>query len=400
MKILYGFSNCSDRKYDEIFKDKPVSVMLTDQKYHGLLIKGLKENGAELYCVSGLPINRSVTKKLFIHEADEEENGVKYHYINTLNLQIFRQLGIFYGAYNYILKSCKKGEENTCIICDCLNVANAYGALKAAKKRKVPIIFILTDLPDMFNESKFRKNIKNRLLKKADGFIFLTEQMNDKVNPYKKPYIVLEGHADCSLSEIPDRERYENTDGKKIVIYAGSIQKLYGIQNLVEGFIRAAIDNAELHIYGDGDYREELESVCRKNTSVKYMGVRANREIVYAEQRAALLVNPRPTAPEYTKYSFPSKNMEYMVSGTPVMTTLLSGMPKEYYPYIYGIEDETAQGIANALKDFFAIDKKIRYNTGAAAREFVIKNKSNVVQTKKILEFLKGKIIVNNGEKR
>ena len=399
MKILYGYTNCTDKKYNEIFAGKSVSALLADQKYHSLFIEGLNKNGAEVLCVSGLPINRAITKKLFIRNKDEEENGVKYHYINTVNLPIFRQLGIFCGTYNYILRNCKKGEKDACIICDCLNVANAYGALKVAKKRCIPLIYVITDIPE-FQRGKVLKRINDKIIAGADGFIFLTEQMNDKVNPYKKPYIVLEGHADCSLSKISDRERYENIDGKKIVIYAGSIQKLYGIQNLVEGFIKANIDNAELHIYGGGDYKAELESVCRKNTSVKYMGVRANREIVYAEQRAALLVNPRPTAPEYTKYSFPSKNMEYMASGTPVMTTFLPGMPKEYYPYIYGIENETAQGIANALKDFFAIDKKIRYNTGAAAREFVIKNKSNVVQTKKILEFLKDKIVVNNGEKR
>ena len=48
------------------------------------------------------------------------------------------------------------------------------------------------------------------------------------------------------------------------------------------------------------------------------------------------------------KYSFPSKNMEYMVSGTPVLTTRLPGMPMEYYPYVYFIEEESADGIAAA----------------------------------------------------
>ena len=394
MKILYGYTNCTDKKYNEIFAGKNVSALLADQKYHSLLIDGLAKNGAKVLCVSGLPINRAVTKKLFIQEKDEEASGVKYHYINTVNLPILRQLGVFCGTYNYFLKNCKKGEKDACIICDCLNLANAYGALKAAKKRRIPLVYVITDIPE-FQRGKVLRRINDKIIAGADGFIFLTEQMNDKVNPYKKPYIVLEGHADCSLCEVPYEEKYEYKSGKKIVIYAGSIRKIYGIQNLVEGFIKANIDDAELHIYGDGDYRAELESVCKENPSVKYMGIRPNREIVYEEQRTALLVNPRPTAPEYTKYSFPSKNMEYMASGTPVMTTVLPGMPKEYYPYIYIIEDETAEGIAKALNDFFAIDEKIRYNMGAAAREFVIKNKSNAVQAKKIIEFIEGKMIAN-----
>ena len=126
------------------------------------------------------------------------------------------------------------------------------------------------------------------------------------------------------------------------------------------------------------------------------MGVRANDEIVHEEQRAALLVNPRPTAPEYTKYSFPSKNMEYMVSGTPMMTTELPGIPEEYYPYIFTIKDETADGIAKALKDFFTLDKGKRYDLGKRAREFALNDKSNAVQAKKITEFLKDEIVAIN----
>ena len=138
--------------------------------------------------------------------------------------------------------------------------------------------------------------------------------MNKRVNLYNKPYIVLEGHADCSLQPISKELKFENEEGKKVIVYAGSLLKLYGIQNLVEGFIKANIPNSELCIFGDGDYREELQSVSIKNDKIKYMGVRQNREIVDFEQKASLLVNPRPTAPEYTKYSFPSKNMEVRVA--------------------------------------------------------------------------------------
>lgn len=386
MKILYGFSNCTDKKYNEIFADKQVMVLQADQKYHGLLIKGLNANNQDVSCVSGLPINRNVTKKFFIREQDETENGIKYHYINTVNLPILRQLGIYCGSYRFVKKASKK-DKSAVVLCDCLNIANAFGMAKGAKRKKLPLVLIVTDLPE-FQQEGLLKKLNDKLFTKADGFVFLTEQMNERVNVNKKPYIVLEGHTDGTLAEIPDGEKYEFTSGKKIIIYAGSIKKLYGIQNLVEGFIKAEIDNAELHVYGDGDYREELESICEKNPSVKYMGIKQNSEIVYEEQRAALLVNPRPTKDEYTKYSFPSKNMEYMMSGTPVLTTKLPGMPKEYYPFIFAIEDESADGISDAIRKFFDKDRAFRYDAGRAAREFVLKNKSNVVQAKKLADFL------------
>lgn len=386
MDIIYGYSNCTDKKYNEIFAGKSVAVLQPDQKYHGLLIKGLAENGVRVYCNSGLPINRNVTKKLFIREQDEQEGNAKFHYYKTFNLPILRQLMILCGAKKAVKKY--KSQEKTVVICDCLNRSNALGMLKGAKKRKLPVIMIVTDIPDFQFAPKAAAKC-NRMIEKADGFIFLTEQMNERLNKNGKPYIVLEGHSDASLPAIDQGERLERKNGKKVVLYAGSIKRLYGIQNLVEGFLKANIPDTELHIYGDGDYREELEGLAKENPSVQYMGIRPNDEIVYAEQRAALLVNPRPSAPEYTKYSFPSKNMEYMVSGTPVLTTKLPGMPQEYYPYVYLLEDETPQGISEKLQEIFAAPLEEREEKGKRARDFVLQHKTNVAQAKKIIDFIK-----------
>jgi glycosyltransferase involved in cell wall biosynthesis len=88
---------------------------------------------------------------------------------------------------------------------------------------------------------------------------------------------------------------------------------------LVHAFIDANVGNSELHLYGDGDFADELEEIARNNERIKYFGVKPNDYVVAEQLKVILLVNPRPTNEEYTRYSFPSKNMEYMVSGTPVL---------------------------------------------------------------------------------
>ena len=114
-----------------------------------------------------------------------------------------------------------------------------------------------------------------------------------------------------------------------------------------------------------------------------------NTEIVKKEQEATLLVNPRPTGEEYVKYSFPSKTMEYMASGTPVLTTVLPGMPKEYHSYVYLLEDETADGITQKLKEVLANSDETLFRKGMEARKFVLEQKNNVIQASKILDMLK-----------
>lgn len=386
MQIVYGYSNCTDNKYVECFGHKKEISFQPSQKYHSLLIKGLAEAGVRVYCMSGLPINRGVTKKIFIHESDEREENSSFHYYKTINIPGLRQIMIFWGAFLNVMKM--RTTQNTYAICDYLSIANTYGILLACKIKNIPIIAIVTDLTDMFKGNKWFSKINNALLKKMDGFIFLTEYMNTRINYNQKPYIVLEGHVDVSLELLESKMHFEDCYEKKVIIYAGSIEKLYGIKNLVEGFIKANVPDTELRIFGDGDYREELEEIASKHNNIRYMGNCPNREVVEQEQRAMLLVNPRPVAPEYTKYSFPSKNMEYMISGTPMLTTRLPGMPKEYYPYVYFIDDESPEGIASVLTKICNMPRKEREQKGLNARAFVLENKSNIVQAKKILGFL------------
>lgn len=387
MRILYGYSNCTDALYRKITSERNASVLVPDQKYHSLLIRGMDKNGAELYCFSGLPINRSVTARKLIREKDEHEGNVHYHYITTLNFPLLRQLMIFFGTFFGVLKV--KKDTETYAICDCLNLANAYGMTFAARLRKIPVVSIVTDLPDMERTGALLKKINNRLFKKADAFILLTEQMNAVVNQKNKPYLVAEGHVDSEAPAPASSASYERDEGKKVLMYAGGLKTMYGIGMLAKGFIKADIPDAELRIYGRGEFEEELAGLCEAHPGIRYMGLVPNSEIVAEEGRVSLLVNPRPTAPAYTKYSFPSKNMEYMVSGTPTLTTKLPGMPAAYIPYIYLIDDESEEGVAQALQSILSLSFEERSKKGRSARDFVLREKSNVVQAKRIVDFLR-----------
>ena len=144
----------------------------------------------------------------------------------------------------------------------------------------------------------------------------------------------------------------------------------------------------ELHIYGAGEYETELEELCQKNPSVRFFGTVPNGKIVEEERKATLLINPRPTNEEYTRYSFPSKNMEYMVSGTPVLTTCLPGMPHEYNEYVYLLKEETEEGMAKKLQELLCKPKEELFAYGQKAKNFVLENKSNLSQAKLICELL------------
>ena len=75
---------------------------------------------------------------------------------------------------------------------------------------------------------------------------------------------------------------------------------------------------------------------------------------------AAVLVNPRPNNEEYTKYSFPSKDIEYLLSGKPTVAFLLDGMPKCYQDFLYVVDQNKniPYAICAALKAAISAPKE------------------------------------------
>lgn len=395
MKVLYVSSTCSENKYYEYVEKHGLRVSQQAQKYNLLLAKGLAECGADVKIISSRPISPSTSKKKWFRGEREAVDGIEFNYVKFANFKLLRQLFVFFGTFFKLLFARGK-RRDTVVMCDALNIMAAKAVRMASVFRGFKSIAIVTDVPCHRPHGKkppMHERINLRIMKKFSAYLLLTEQMSEIVNPKGRPYVVLEGHSDSAMASVENR--LEDKLEKKVCIYAGSLRKIYGIENLVRGFIAADIPDAELHVYGDGDFVKDLRVLCDKHPTVIYKGIAPNREVVEAELRATLLVNPRPTGEDYTKYSFPSKNMEYMASGTPVLTTKLPGMPAEYNDYVFLLEEENAEGIEAALKLIFSHTREELHNKGIKAKNFVMREKNNVVQASKVLDMIEKKVFKN-----
>lgn len=382
MHILYAVTTCSDRVYRQLFSRVKVKPAFQSQKYHRLLIEGLAAH-VDVDVVANAPVNRSNLDRAFLSLPGETEGGARYHYIPAIRNPIAKLIFVAAGTF---FRTLFLAGQDTAVIVDCLNRTTAFFALLAAKLRRCRCVGIITDLPDMLGGGGFSKKLANFVIRHCTDYVLLTEAMNDYIQNKEKPYVILEGHSDISM-----REKIPSPDKKapvRTVFYAGGVSRQYGLADLAEGFLLADIPNTRLEIYGPGDYVKDLQQLAEKDPRVFYGGMLLNTEIVEKEQEAALLVNPRPTHEEFVKYSFPSKTMEYMASGTPVLTTRLPGMPKEYYPYVDFIEEESPAGIAAALKKVLSHSDEELFRKGIAARDFVLEGRNNVVQAKKLLTML------------
>ena len=278
------------------------------------------------------------------------------------------------------------------MICDVLN-AHASGAMRACRLMKLQSVGIVTDIPGMIVDQKtdsalrrfvVRQDIRNiRLL---SHLVLLTEAMCDIINPNReKPYIVIEGLVDSSLKEesptpYPDEKRH--------ITYTGTLNERYGVRDLIEGFMMLKQKDIVLDIYGSGPMERDIPRYVAEDNRICFHGVVPIEQAIVAQRSSYLLVNPRPSKEDFTKYSFPSKNMEYMATGVPLLTAALPGMPKEYYPFVFLFADESPMGISCRMNDILLMDKNEVSKRGLEGKHFVMENKNNIFQAKQVLSLI------------
>lgn len=312
------------------------------------------------------------------------------------NLPVARQLWLAIGFAWQALRwrLANRGADRRILIADAAYITALPGVL-AALGGNVTRLAIFADIYSYMGEVRDASNRAGplhralRALAKAsyarlDGFVLLTEAMNQVVNPGGKPHIVMEGLVDRAMAD--DTHRPAVKAEHPTVLYAGALRREYGLADLVGAFRGLPEPDARLVIYGGGDYASEIERAARADDRIEYRGVVGNAEVVAAEEAAWLLVNPRPADQEFTRYSFPSKVMEYMVSGTPVLTTRLPGMPDEYLDFVFTVDAPGATGLQAALTKTLALTATELAEAGARGRSFVLNNKSNTAQAARILQ--------------
>lgn len=378
MHICYVSSFCDPKEFDNALSGGQ-EVNYAIQKFNRLLLEGLIANEATVSAISSpdVILSRDSKKK----RCSDSKFHIKY--TTDLGRGMLRLCSKCLSAFFYVLFEPK----NTVVLMDVLKISGGVGALLAAKIRGFYTCGIVTDLPEYQEVCNNRRMcaINNWLIDRQKSYVLLTEAMNEKINPTGKPYVIVEGFADSAMHNVQNPSMdYE----EKKVMYAGSLQKKYGIEQLAQAFIKVRQENEVLEIFGAGDYEDELVELARQYTFVRFQGKKSNVEVLEAEQQAYLLVNPRTAEGEYTKYSFPSKTLEYMASGVPVLMHKLPGIPEEYDEYLFYFSGATDEAIATSLRQVLDTNMDVITQRGLDAKKFVVSTKNEKQQAKRILCFL------------
>ena len=355
-----------------------------------------KSNVSIVNCLNFLKDGKIKIKANIWNRKNEENVDIGF-----VNIPIVSQVSKIRNI-KYHLKSLlnKHKDEDICILIAAMSTP-LMSAAKVAKKirknnkNKTEIVQIVPDLPQFmnFNNDEKLKNLLKKIdylhmkkyLKFCNKFIFFTEEMSNYLN-IKRDYIVVEGISDIDENYVKSKKT------KQQIIYAGAINDTFGIYELIEAFKKIDSSKFKLLLYGNCKNKSKLLSKIKGFNNIKYMGIISKEELIKIEKESYFMINPRNSIGEYTKYSFPSKTLDYMISGRPVIMYKLHGIPSEYNEHLIYIDDtgNHVNDIYNCICKCINMTEKEIEKIGLGAYNFILNNKSYKVQGKKIIEFIRG----------
>ena len=359
MKILMICGYFAPENEEEVIRHARSAVEFSANEFQKKLIRGLRTLDAEVEVLSApfigsWPNASDIRVFRGFREAQTVCRYVPFH-----NLWGVRNLSRAAALKKAVRAFAEDPAKEKLILVYCAHTP----FLEAAEYAKgldprIRVCFYVPDLPDYMNLNADRsrlydmaKAVDNRKMRRhmacVDSFVLLTEPMAECLPVGDRPRAVIEG--------ILDRERLEEPPAPaggsdlKYIVYTGKMNEKFGLLRLAEGFSLLPDEHLRLVLCGSGECLEALRVAAGKDPRIRVLGQVPPSEAAAWQRRAAVLVNPRPDNEAYTKYSFPSKNVEYLLTGKPVAAFQLAGMPPRYREFLYEIGADTPEEMAKAL---------------------------------------------------
>jgi len=388
MNILYIGAFC----LNSIVRKYP-SYGLDIYKTSEFIIKGLRQKqGVNLDVITApdVPSYPRLPQIWFKKEYDIQESFLSVGLINIVGV---KQISIIYRLYKEACRIIKQKEGKVYVIIPYMVFHHVCvtSLLKAKFKEKVIICQTIPDIffpPKKLSAGYWMNFYAEKLAKKSDAFIVFTKEMINYLGIPNENSMVME----CIIEERSNvnEAKKDIIRPKLSVLYTGALSDKHGIKKLVEIMNMTQRDDFYLEITGIGPLSNYLAECSQKDRRIKFYGSIPKSEVFNKQNEADILINPRSDndSPKLTKYMFPSKLVEYMLTGNPVVICKMAGIPEDYYEYVFTAKDDTTESLFEKLNEVLNMSKEDRKNKGKQARNFILENKTILVQSSRIVDFL------------
>lgn len=370
----------------ESLQSQDANMLVPTQSFGWAVARALRDAGATVSLISAAPAtNYPHNSTLFFRSRrfrDGDIAGAQIPFVNYVGLKHATR---FVSA---LVALFKPGHKRP----DAVLVHGVHSAFLVAARihqacTGVPAFALLTDPPSLRTafDTRLSWTLKRvdrlfitTLLKGYKGVIVLAPALAELAPGV--PSLHMEGIA----PQTKGRER--GTEETDRVLFAGGIRTENGVLALLDA-ANLPGRTWSLRIFGGGPQADEVAERSKGMEGVEFLGLIPQCDLASEYRRAAVLMNPRPTSPDFVRYSFPSKVMEYMASGTPLISTRLPTIPAAYEDFVLWC-DESPRQIRAAIDAAISMGAEERHALGSRARRFISSERGAGAQGSRMLRFL------------
>jgi|ERR1039457_583899 glycosyltransferase involved in cell wall biosynthesis len=308
--------------------------------------------------------------------------GITGELVKYWNVPFVRSCSLAAGYKHIFQEMCETYGRPSCLVSYNLYPYTIAVARYAHDRYGVPWVCIVADAPDPGPEL----DQHDQMLNDAAGRIFLSWKCF--VDCSLKPTLHLDGAIDClrfSPDIIPTKE------DKRAVLYSGVVNQYGGVDLLLKAFELIKDSSIELWLCGKGENNEIHRSV-QKDARIKWYGLVTDEHLKELSVRASVFINPRPVNLPASANNFPSKILEYLSYGKPVISTWTEGLSPEYKKILTVLDNDSPECLAQTIEKVLAWDTATRLETAKETYEFMNAKKLWSIQAKRLISWLEKEV--------
>ena len=233
--------------------------------------------------------------------------------------------------------------------------------------------------------------LHKKLLPLFDGLVVITDSISNDFAP-KIPFIRVEGGIKNELvqrfTNVTRKTRSGNAKSPFTLVVAGGLDEANGIPVILEAFSLLEGDSYRLEIAGAGPLENMVRQAANRDKRINFQGFISFDEVLKLYDSADVLVNMRLTKAINTRYFFPSKIMECLISGVSVISTCPGHISEEFSDFAFLLKEERPIDLANMIKYVVSLAPDIRADRAVKAQEYMIRNKTWDVQGRRVVKFI------------
>lgn len=158
-------------------------------------------------------------------------------------------------------------------------------------------------------------------------------------------------------------------NNNKIFLYTGVIRKENGVDLMLDAFKSIGDSDAVLKICGKGSYAGFIEKV-NSDPRIKFYGLVDNKMLTSLYEEASYFINPRLSCFEENNNNFPSKLLDYLSYGKPIITTHTKGINPIYFDFMYVFNNENTNDLSKLMSKMLLLNSVSKNELHFKIRKF------------------------------